>query len=93
MAILEVPTPQTCIFHTCYSPNFCMTGTQIPLNINVTLKNSANHALACGYKSLHPGGSNFVMGDGSVQFIKSEIDYRLYNALGSREYGDIVTLP
>jgi prepilin-type N-terminal cleavage/methylation domain-containing protein/prepilin-type processing-associated H-X9-DG protein len=37
-----------------------------------------------GYKSLHPGGANFVLGDGSVRFLNDTIDYRLYNAMGTR---------
>jgi prepilin-type processing-associated H-X9-DG protein len=38
----------------------------------------------CGFKSLHTNGANFVMGDGSVRFLAQTIDYRLYNALGTR---------
>ena len=37
-----------------------------------------------GYKSLHPGGVNFVAGDGSVHLISATIDYKLYNELGTR---------
>ena len=47
----------------------------------------------CGFKSLHPGGANFVLADGSVQFLPTAIDYRLYNNLGTRAGGEAVTLP
>jgi len=48
---------------------------------------------SCGYKSRHPGGANFAMGDGSVHFFAETIDYRLYNALGSRAGGEPVSPP
>ena len=47
----------------------------------------------CGFKSRHPGGANFVMGDGSVQFLSESVDYRLFNALGSRDGGEAVSRP
>ena len=49
--------------------------------------------LTSGYKSLHPGGANFVMGDGSVHFFPATIDYQLYNNLGTRAGGEVVQVP
>ena len=46
-----------------------------------------------GFKSLHPGGANFAMGDGSVQFLNDTIDYRLYNAMGSTAGGEVLHEP
>ncbi len=43
--------------------------------------------------SLHPGGANFMMADGSVHFISDDIDGVLYEALGTRDGGEPVTLP
>ena len=37
-----------------------------------------------GFKSLHPGGANIMLGDGSVHFFSQNIDYVLYNFLGIR---------
>ena len=40
-----------------------------------------------GFKSRHPGGCNFVLGDGSVRFISENVDYGTYQALGDRRDG------
>jgi prepilin-type processing-associated H-X9-DG protein len=45
-----------------------------------------------GYKSLHPGGSQFVMADGSVQFINESIDSNIYRGLATRDGGEVVNL-
>jgi hypothetical protein len=37
-----------------------------------------------GFKSLHPGGAQFTIGDGSVQFISQTIDLWTYQYLGDR---------
>jgi prepilin-type processing-associated H-X9-DG protein len=44
-----------------------------------------------GFKSMHPGGANFLFADGSVHFLKQSINFYLYNALGSRGGGEIVS--
>jgi len=41
--------------------------------------------------SNHPGGANFLFGDGSARFIKSTINMRTYWALGSRDLGEVVS--
>jgi hypothetical protein len=50
-------------------------------------------AKSSGYKSLHPQGCNFMMGDGSTHFFSESIDYRLYNALGTRAGGELAVVP
>jgi prepilin-type N-terminal cleavage/methylation domain-containing protein/prepilin-type processing-associated H-X9-DG protein len=40
-----------------------------------------------GFSSYHTGGANFVMVDGSVQFIRETIDINVYRSLGQREDG------
>ena len=37
-----------------------------------------------GFKSLHPGGAFFAMGDGSVSFVNEDIDHETYRALSTR---------
>jgi prepilin-type N-terminal cleavage/methylation domain-containing protein/prepilin-type processing-associated H-X9-DG protein len=40
-----------------------------------------------GFKSRHTGGAQFVLCDGSVQFISENIDYMTYQRLGDRRDG------
>jgi prepilin-type N-terminal cleavage/methylation domain-containing protein/prepilin-type processing-associated H-X9-DG protein len=42
------------------------------------------------YWSLHPGGCNFLLGDGSVRFIKETINPTVFSALASRAGGEVV---
>ncbi|MBN2293801.1 MAG: DUF1559 domain-containing protein [Pirellulales bacterium] len=85
--------PRQCVYISAYAPNFSIAGTQIPLNtFEICLKPPGCHARACGFKSDHPGGAQFAMGDGSVHFIKESIDYRLYNGLGTRNGGEQVSV-
>jgi len=44
-----------------------------------------------GFRSLHPGGLNFAMGDGSVKFIKNSINLVTYRALGTRNLGEVIS--
>ena len=55
-----------------------------------------------GFRSFHPGGANFLFGDGSVHFLKSTIDMGsptwggivnsgVYRKLGTRAGGEVVT--
>ncbi len=41
-----------------------------------------------GFGSSHPNGSNFVFGDGSVRFLRSTVNDRVYRLLGARADGD-----
>src|SRR5208282_3031770 len=43
-----------------------------------------------GFGSRHPGGSNFVFGDGSVRFIKSSISPKIYQHLANRADGEVI---
>lgn len=49
-----------------------------------------NYNTNAGFKSKHPGGAQFVLADGSVQFISDSIDYRNYQRLGDRRDGESV---
>jgi prepilin-type N-terminal cleavage/methylation domain-containing protein/prepilin-type processing-associated H-X9-DG protein len=44
-----------------------------------------------GFRSLHPGGANFAMADGSVKFIKNSINVPTYRALGTRAIAEVLS--
>jgi prepilin-type N-terminal cleavage/methylation domain-containing protein/prepilin-type processing-associated H-X9-DG protein len=48
---------------------------------------------ARGFKSMHPGGAQFVMADGSVHFIQESIDHNMFRALGTRNGDEAVEVP
>ncbi len=51
-----------------------------------------NWSTDLAFKSKHPGGAQFAMGDGSVQFLSESIDYANYNKLGGKADGEIASL-
>jgi len=80
--------------------------TQVPINfdschsqqeaqtLGLTNCNANNNWNAeVGFKSLHPGGAQFLFGDGSVRFIPQNIDMVTYNYLGDKADKKAVSLP
>jgi prepilin-type processing-associated H-X9-DG protein len=51
----------------------------------------ANMAMQVPPSSLHPGGVNVLMGDGSVKFVKSTIGLDNWRALGTRNGGEVIS--
>jgi prepilin-type N-terminal cleavage/methylation domain-containing protein len=45
------------------------------------------------FRSLHPSGAHFAMGDGSVHFLSEALDHATYQALSSRKGGEIFGTP
>jgi prepilin-type processing-associated H-X9-DG protein len=43
-----------------------------------------------GFRSLHPGGGNFAMADGSVRFVKDGINVPTYRALATRAGREVI---
>ena len=43
--------------------------------------------------SFHPGGANAVFADGSVHFLKADLDIRVFARLVTRAGGEVVTIP
>jgi prepilin-type processing-associated H-X9-DG protein len=41
--------------------------------------------------ALHPGGANVLMGDGSVRFVKQQINLLTFAALSSRSNGEVIS--
>ena len=44
-----------------------------------------------GFRSQHPGGAQFLFGDGSVRFLKESIDLATYRALGTRDTSEVIS--
>ena len=90
--------PAHYVWNGAFCPNFPVSGMSIP--INTMEKDNGVHggslilwAITSGYKSLHPGGAGFVLGDASVRFLSASIDHQLYAALGTRGGGEAVKVP
>jgi len=43
------------------------------------------------FSSRHPGGVNFLFGDGSVRFVKDSISYRTFLSLATRAGGEVIS--
>jgi prepilin-type N-terminal cleavage/methylation domain-containing protein/prepilin-type processing-associated H-X9-DG protein len=57
----------------------------------VTLPSQSNPDPVGSYSSLHPGGANVCFGDGSVRFLKSTISPTIFQCLGNRKDGEMVS--
>jgi prepilin-type N-terminal cleavage/methylation domain-containing protein/prepilin-type processing-associated H-X9-DG protein len=44
-----------------------------------------------GFRSNHPGGANFVFGDGSVKFLKQSINPVTYRGVGTKAGGEVIS--
>ena len=74
--------------------------TVVPINFDSCSDNAAlgcgsweTYSSSLGFKSNHPGGAQFVMGDASVQFIPDAVDMLTYNRLGGKADGGEAPLP
>ena len=46
---------------------------------------------AWGFRSNHPGGANFLFGDGTVRYLKASIGQPTFMSLGTRNGGEVVS--
>jgi hypothetical protein len=74
--------------------------TLIPINYDTCDDNSPdpcrrsnNWNTEVGFKSAHPGGAHFLLGDGSVHFMGEGIDHAAYQHLGAKDDGEAVQVP
>jgi prepilin-type processing-associated H-X9-DG protein len=60
---------------------------------NTTVGTPANLTARLGaFRSDHSGGANFLWGDGSVRFLTNgRVDLLMYQAMGSRDGGEVVS--
>jgi prepilin-type N-terminal cleavage/methylation domain-containing protein/prepilin-type processing-associated H-X9-DG protein len=56
-------------------------------------RSTDNWGIIFGFRSRHPGGTNFMFADGSVHFIQENIDMMTYQLLGCRNDGRPVEVP
>jgi prepilin-type N-terminal cleavage/methylation domain-containing protein/prepilin-type processing-associated H-X9-DG protein len=47
--------------------------------------------LVGGFSSSHAGGGNFIFGDGSVRFLRDQINSQVYQHLGHRDDGELIS--
>jgi prepilin-type N-terminal cleavage/methylation domain-containing protein/prepilin-type processing-associated H-X9-DG protein len=52
---------------------------------------SSDHSNITNACSNHPGGANYCMADGHVQFLKSSISMQTYWSLGTRSNGEVIS--
>lgn len=71
--------------------NASIGSTAVPLNYKLPTPNVGNWTRQYTFRSLHPGGANFAMADGSVKFIKSSINFNVYQALSTRAQGEVIS--
>ncbi|VTT99731.1 Uncharacterized protein OS=Planctomyces brasiliensis (strain ATCC 49424 / DSM 5305 / JCM 21570 / NBRC 103401 / IFAM 1448) GN=Plabr_2514 PE=4 SV=1: N_methyl_2: SBP_bac_10 [Gemmataceae bacterium] len=65
------------------------TGTAGGLNV----RDGGDNAKYSSFRSEHTGGANFVLADGSVQFLRTGTDPTVLAGLGTRAGGEVVSLP
>lgn len=94
-----------CIGALCITQNFatqCWATTAHPINyMNDSLMenrpswtpNNPRWDESIGFRSFHPGGAQFCMGDASVRFVSETIDGPTYRAAASRSGNEVKPLP
>lgn len=76
--------------------------TLVPINYDTCIRGDGpgegcrsreNWNTSQGFKSLHPGGVNVMMGDNAVAFVTEDIDHQLFQYLGAKADGELAALP
>ena len=44
------------------------------------------------FRSRHSQGANFLLGDGSVRYVRESVDINVYRAMATRQGGEVATL-
>ncbi|OWK46775.1 DUF1559 domain-containing protein [Fimbriiglobus ruber] len=75
-----------------YGYNEALGSTGVPMNSPVVTATSgaALEAYIVSFGSMHTGGANFLLGDGSVRFIAQSISATTYSYLGTRAGGEVI---
>ena len=64
-----------------------------PTSAQSGCKRTCNYNYELGFRSRHPGGAQFSMGDASVQWLAETIDHQVFQYLGARNDGKQGSLP
>jgi prepilin-type N-terminal cleavage/methylation domain-containing protein/prepilin-type processing-associated H-X9-DG protein len=64
--------------------------TGVPYNARL-IPSTSGYVKELSFASFHPGGAMFCFGDGSVKFVSYTINNVIYQALGSRDKGEVVS--
>jgi prepilin-type processing-associated H-X9-DG protein len=64
--------------------------TGVPFNARA-IPSTSGYVKELSFTSLHPNGAQFVLADGSVRFVPFSINQTTYQALGSRNGGEVLT--
>lgn len=72
--------------------------TLIPINLDTCDPNAVDPChrpctwnTDVGFKSAHPGGANFLAGDGSVRLVGEGVDHPTYQRLGAKADGEVAS--
>ena len=65
--------------------------TAVPLNYKLRPASVENWTWQISFRSMHPGGANFLLADGSVKFIKDTINFNIYQALSTRGFQEVIS--
>jgi prepilin-type processing-associated H-X9-DG protein len=82
--------PNLCLWNAWSESNSSVATTSIPMN-QMTNLNKANYQYCYGFRSQHPGGMNAGMADGSVRFLKTNINQNIYRAISTRAMGEVIS--
>ncbi len=76
--------------------------TVIPINFKTCTRDTSvsdncyrycNWGTEWGFRSAHPGGAHFLMGDGTVHFLQESINHQVYQYLGAKDDGQPISIP
>ena len=78
---------------TAYYANGDYASCHAPLNYMPNPPDPSNWPNAISFRSLHAGGANFCLADGSVRFVTQAMDHNSYRALCTKAGGEVVPVP
>ena len=81
-ANLQIPDPE---------PTYAYTGDVDSWVYDPDPKVNALNAGQFGFRSQHPTGANFLLGDGSVRFLKETIDPAIYRKLSTKSGAEVLS--